>query len=189
MFRSHSLRFSLQDLFSVDSASSALKSPFNPSTQIRQTTCSSFIALLQKTPKLNSSFSIPCALFKKEYFSNSFAAVGFRTLLQNTRGVPSPATRRLPMFSTAAPADPHSTACNSFTVMDLLYGSLDTRGVGATVRGYRPGTSLTEQTGGIPDTARSMAIACKRSACHGKRAVLWKKNLDLSSSTSYGNAA
>ena len=54
---------------------------------------------------------------------------------------------------------------------------------------YRPGTSLTEQTGSIPDTAGILAIACKRSACHGKRAVLWKKNLDLSSSTSYGNAA
>src|SRR5258708_527713 len=63
------------------------------------------------------------------------------------------------------------------------------QGVGPLVARYRPGTSLTEQTGSIPDTARTLVVACKTSACHGKRAVLWKKNFDLSSSTSYGNAA
>src|SRR5258708_38846591 len=63
------------------------------------------------------------------------------------------------------------------------------QGGGTAYGWYRPGTSLTEQTGSIPDTARTLVVACKTSACHGKRAVLWKKNFDLSSSTSYGNAA
>src|SRR5882762_5332819 len=63
-----------------------------------------------------------------------------------------------------------------------------TGGGGHTPFRYRPGTSLTNQTGSIPDTARTLAIACKTSACHGKRAVLWKKNFDLSLSTSVRNA-
>src|SRR6266404_5679558 len=60
-------------------------------------------------------------------------------------------------------------------------------GRGCCSKRYGPGTSLTERTGSIPDTARTLATACKTSACHGKRAVLWKKNYDLSSSTSCGN--
>ncbi len=60
-------------------------------------------------------------------------------------------------------------------------------GGGPTPSRYGPGTSLTEQTGSIPDTARTLATACKTSACHGKRAVLWKKNFALSLNTNGGN--
>ncbi len=63
-----------------------------------------------------------------------------------------------------------------------------TRGGEVIVNRYGPGTSLTNQTGSIPDTARTLAIACKTSACHGKRAVLWKKSFDLCLSTSARNA-
>ena len=115
----------------MDSQPSALKSPFNPSSQIPQTTYSSLIVLSQEGPKLSSSFSSPSTLFKKECSSNSFATNGFRTLLQNTGGIPSPATQGLPALSTGAPLRTHSNACNSITVMHLLNGSLDTPGVGS----------------------------------------------------------
>src|SRR5205823_747314 len=42
--------------------------------------------------------------------------------------------------------------------------------------GYRPGASLTEQTGHIPDTVKRWQARVKQSACHGKRAVLWKRS-------------
>jgi hypothetical protein len=45
-----------------------------------------FSLLHKKCAKLSCSFSYPCALFKKEYFCNSFPINGFRTLLQNTGG-------------------------------------------------------------------------------------------------------
>src|SRR6266404_8651662 len=64
-----------------------------------------------------------------------------------------------------------------------------TPGGGGTPRlWYRPGTSLTNQTGSIPDTIDSVVGAGKTGACHGKRAVLWKKSFDLSLSTSGRNA-
>jgi hypothetical protein len=49
------------------------------------------------------------------------------------------------------------------------------------------GPSRQVRTGRIPDTARTLATACKTSACHGKRAVLWKKNFALSLNTNGGN--
>src|SRR5260221_6174534 len=79
---------------------------------------------------------------------------------------------------TRAPAIPLSTfrmnTCKSVSKQRTLspfrmntYAK--TGGGGPISTGYGPGTSLTEQTGSIPDTARTLATACKTSACHGKR--------------------
>ena len=43
------------------------------------------------------------------------------------------------------------------------------------------------QTGHIPDTSRTSAIACKTSAGHGDRAVRLKKSFDLSLNTNGRN--
>src|SRR5208282_559052 len=49
--------------------------------------------------------------------------------------------------------------------------------------GYGPGASLTDWTGGIPDTVEPVASACRTGTCHGKRAVLWNRSFDSSLST------
>jgi hypothetical protein len=103
MFRSHSLRFPLQDLFSAHSVPPASKSP-----SLLFVLCT----LLQERQKLNSLFSNSCALFKKEYFSNFFTISNFQTLLQNTGGVRSSAARRLPTISTSAPVGHTATPAN-----------------------------------------------------------------------------
>jgi hypothetical protein len=52
-----------------------------------------------KTEKLSPAFSCPSALFKKQYFNNSFSINGFGTLLQNTGGVPTPFFSFLPLLT------------------------------------------------------------------------------------------
>lgn len=69
---------------------------------------------------------------QKEYFSNCFTISNFRTLLKNTGGVHSPATRRLPAFSTAAPMGPHSNSRKPIIFIYLLHDSLDSPGGGVT---------------------------------------------------------
>lgn len=55
-----------------------------------------FSVFCKKPKKLNPLFSHSSALFKKAYFANSFSIKDFRTLLQNTGGVPSAANIHLP---------------------------------------------------------------------------------------------
>ena len=88
-----------------------------------------------------------------------------------------------------APEVGHTQNAGLASVTTFRINTYEKRGGGGTDGGgYRPGTSLTEQTGSIPDTAETLAAACKTSACHGKRAVLWKKNFALSLNGSCGNA-
>ena len=47
----------------------------------------------------------------------------------------------------------------------------NTRGWGYPFSRYRPGTSLTDWTGSIPDTVSQWQVRVKSSTCHGKRAV------------------
>src|SRR5208282_599352 len=54
---------------------------------------------------------------------------------------------------------------------------------GYSALGYGPGASLTDWTGGIPDTVEPVASACRTGTCHGKRAVLWNRSFDSSLST------
>src|SRR5208282_471871 len=57
------------------------------------------------------------------------------------------------------------------------------RGGGEGTSWYGPGASLTDWTGGIPDTVEPVASACRTGTCHGKRAVLWNRSFDSSLST------
>ncbi len=52
-------------------------------------------------------------------------------------------------------------------------------GEGEASHWYGLGGSLTKQTGRIPDTVNKWQGRVEPSACHGKRAVLWKKSFAL----------
>src|SRR5271154_4043743 len=81
--------------------------------------------LMQKGEKLSSSFSYPCALFKRGCFDNSFLINRIRTLLQNTGGGVSHAAVALEQFllypqrvniqHTSTPVTP-VPSCACFTV-------------------------------------------------------------------------
>jgi hypothetical protein len=122
---SQSPQSSFPDPFSVTPVPSGLKSPSNTSS-LSPASPSLFSLFCKRSAKLTSSFSNPYALFKKECFANFFTISNFRTLLQNTRGVPTSSTQRLPIFSTAAPLRTHSSVHNPFPFNRLLHSSLFT---------------------------------------------------------------
>ncbi len=72
----------------------------------------------KKPKKLNPLFSNPSALFKKEYFANSFPIKGFRTLLQNTGGTPS--TAKIHLLRALA------THCSLFATISLPFNTYKT---------------------------------------------------------------
>jgi hypothetical protein len=65
----------------------------------------------EKSQKLTPLFSQSSALLKKEHFANSFGISTFRTLLQNTGGVPAPSSSFLPLLTTH-----NSLFTNSFRI-------------------------------------------------------------------------
>jgi len=77
-----------------------------------------------------------------------------------------------------------SIVCASHLLTILIFSVVCAyiRGEGGYSGGYGPGASLTDWTGGIPDTFEPMASACTTSTCHGKRAVLWNRSFDSYSS-------
>ena len=89
---SPSLSLALSDwpLLSVRSEPTVLKSPFHnptlPPPNDKPLPYSLFSLFRKNHAKLNPSFSISSALFKKEYSRNLFPINNFRTLLQNTGG-------------------------------------------------------------------------------------------------------
>src|SRR5208282_2187476 len=71
----------------------------------------------------------------------------------------------------------------NFSGLTLLVCADAKWGGGAYPCWYGPGASLTDWTGGIPDTVEPVASACRTGTCHGKRAVLWNRSFDSSLST------
>ena len=73
------------------------------------------------------------------------------------------------------------SALTRFVTLTPLESALTKKvgGGGGATRWYGPGGCLTEQTGRIPDTVIGWRARVERSACHGKRAVLWKRSFAL----------
>ena len=83
----------------------------------------------RRSEKLNSLFSILCALFQKEYFRNHPNLNHLRTLLQNTGGgVPreTESAYSLSLSSTTSHHSTHTNDRNSLSFMRLLHSSRHT---------------------------------------------------------------
>jgi hypothetical protein len=86
-------------------------SPVGPVLAPRFLSCFTLPLFCKRSQKLNPMFSHSSALFKEEHSANFFGISGFRTLLQNTGGVPTPFFSFLPLLTTH-----NSLFTNSFRI-------------------------------------------------------------------------